>query len=137
MVYRVTTPTVYQLSLDKICTFYGQNNIWTDTGDVNVTYYTNLIGTADGETNIHIIGASPVIVGKNNYRYICGEVTSLTFTPCSSGMCEVIFTSGATATALTLPSEVKMPSWFTIESGYTYEINILNGIYGAVMAWPT
>jgi len=46
-----------------------------------------------------------------------------------------LFTSGSTPTVLTLPNTVKMPEWFEIETNRTYEISILNGVYGAVMSW--
>ena len=43
-----------------------------------------------------VSGTAPVIVAEDNHRYVCGEVTSLSFTPCASGICDVIFTSGST-----------------------------------------
>ena len=80
----------------------------------------------------------PVIVGAANTRYMCGEVTTLSITPPSSGAIDIIFTSGTTPTILTVPSTVKFPDWFdvtTLETNMTYEINILDGTYGAVMSW--
>ena len=65
-------------------------------------------------------------------------MTSLSFTPCVSGICDVRFTSGSTVTVLTLPNTVKMPDWFdatSLETNTIYEINILDGVYGAVMTW--
>ena len=70
--------------------------------------------------------------------YVCGEVTSLNFTPCTSGICDVRFTSGSTVTVLTVPSTVKFPSSFdptALATNTIYEINILDGVYGVVMAW--
>ena len=67
---------------------------------------------------------------------MCGELYTLNFTPCVSGVCEVIFTSGATPTVLTLPDTVRMPTWWTgVEPNTTYEISIVDGVYGAVMSW--
>lgn len=83
----------------------------------------------------HVSGATPTIVGQEGHVYICGEVTSLNFTPSATGLCEVIFTSGATATNLTVPNTVKMPDWFVMEANKTYEISVLEGTYGAVMSW--
>lgn len=83
----------------------------------------------------HVSGATPTIVGQEGHVYICGEVTSLDFTPSATGLCEVIFTSGATATNLTVPNTVKMPDWFVMEANKTYEISVLEGTYGAVMSW--
>lgn len=83
-----------------------------------------------------VTGTAPVIVAEDNHRYVCGEVTSLSFTPCASGICDVIFTSGNLLVAvLTLPSTVKMPEGFEVESNTTYEINILDGVWGSVMSW--
>lgn len=84
-----------------------------------------------------VSGASPTITAQANHRYICGEVTSISITPCASGICDVVFTSGSTVTVLTLPSTVKMPEWWdgTCEANTVYEINVMDGIYGTVMAW--
>lgn len=84
-----------------------------------------------------VTGTAPVIVAEDNHRYVCGEVTSLSFTPCSSGICDVIFTSGSTVAVLTLPSTVKMPDGFEVEANATYEINILDGQWGVYQAWTT
>ena len=86
---------------------------------------------------ITVSGETPTITANANTRYICGTVTSLTFTPPSEGVTEVIFTAGTTVPTLTLPATVKMPEWFTIESGYTYAISIENATYGTVMMWQT
>lgn len=97
----------------------------------------SMIGVSDVEESI-VSGTDPVIVANSNTRYVCGEVTSIDFTPSSSGICDVIFTSGSTPAVLTLPNTVKLPAWFstgTLDADTTYEINILDGIYGVVMAW--
>ena len=82
-----------------------------------------------------VSGTTPSIEAENNHLYICGEVETLSFTPSATGICNVIFTSGATATVLTLPQTVNMPEWFIVQPNTTYEISILNGVYGAVMLW--
>ena len=38
IVYQIDQPIVYQLTLQKVITFLGTNNIWADIGDVTVTY---------------------------------------------------------------------------------------------------
>lgn len=38
LVYAVLTPTTYQLTPQAVLTILGQNNIWADTGDVEVDY---------------------------------------------------------------------------------------------------
>lgn len=85
---------------------------------------------------ITVIGTTPTINAETGARYICGEVTSLTFNPCAFGICDVRFTSGTTPTVLTLPQTVKMPSWWVgTEANKTYEISISDGVYGVVMSW--
>lgn len=72
--------------------------------------------------------------------YICGEVSTLSFTPAATGISDIIFESGSTATVLTVPNTVKFPDWFNataLEPNMVYEISIMNGTYGAVMAWAT
>lgn len=98
----------------------------------------NMLGVIDGGGTISetITGTDPTITAQNNFRYMCGELYTLNFTPCVSGVCEVIFTSGATPTVLTLPDTVRMPAWWTgVEANTTYEISIVDGVYGAVMSW--
>ena len=85
-----------------------------------------------------VSGSNPVIVGVAKHRYVCGEVATISITPPSSGMCDVVFESGSTAAVLTLPNTVIMPDWFVdVEANMIYEINIMDGIYGAVMSWQT
>ena len=91
---------------------------------------------ADGEVEVvTVAGANPTITAESNKRYVCGEVSTLTITPVSSGITDVRFTSGTTATVLSLPQTVQMPEWFSVEASKTYEINIIDGIYGVVMSW--
>lgn len=85
---------------------------------------------------VQVEGTTPTITALSGVRYICGEVATLDITPCESGICDIVFTSGSTATVLTLPSTVKFPDGeFVPEANTTYEISILNGIYGVVVAW--
>jgi hypothetical protein len=84
---------------------------------------------------VHVDGSDPVIVAQPNRRYVCGEVASLTFTPCESGISDVVFSCGGTKTLLTLPQTVKMPDGFDVELNTAYEINIMDGVYAGVMSW--
>ena len=83
-----------------------------------------------------VSGTDPVIVAESGKRYICGEVSSLTFTPASSGACDVIFTSGATATNVLLSANSKMTSDFVVNTNATYELNFLD-LYGVWAKWET
>lgn len=85
-----------------------------------------------------ITGTTPSITGLPNYRYKCGEVSTISITPPSTGTIDVIFSSGSTATTMTVPNTVKWPAWFdatALEANTTYEILITDGVYGAVMTW--
>lgn len=115
----------------------SSNAVGTYT-DSAKTAIKNMLGVIDGGGTISetITGTDPTITAQNNFRYMCGELYTLNFTPCVSGVCEVIFTSGATPTVLTLPDTVRMPAWWTgVEANTTYEISIVDGVYGAVMSW--
>jgi hypothetical protein len=128
-------------------TFYG---LAKAAGDTTQSQSLNAVGTyteeaklairnmidATGESaTITVSGTDPVIQATRNTRYMCGEVLSLSFTPCATGICEVIFTAGSTLPVITLPATVKMPEWFEIETDHTYDISIVDGVYGAVMVW--
>lgn len=91
-------------------------------------------GSSDTET---ITGTDPVIVARDGHRYKCGEVSTISITPPSSGICDVLFTSGTTAAILTVPNTIKWPEWFdptSLETNCIYEINIMDGM-GAVGVW--
>lgn len=115
-----------------------------ETSAENAEAYSNLaeetvrewINEGSGRiVTVAVSGMNPKINAVHNTVYICGEVISLDFTPCVDGVCDVIFTSGTTPTLLTMPDSVKLPKNFTILDNRTYEINILNGIYGVATSW--
>lgn len=84
------------------------------------------------------VGTTPEIQAVENSIWICGEVSTISITPPESGIIDIIFTSGSTPAVLTVPNTVKFPAWFdpdSLDASKTYEINILNGVYGAVSAW--
>ena len=128
-------------------TFYGLAKAAGDTTQSALPYavgtYTeeakvairNMIDATGESASVTVTGTDPVIQANRNTRYICGEILSLDFTPCSSGICEVIFTSGSSVTVITLPETIKMPEWFEVETDHTYEISVVDGVYGAVMVW--
>ena len=112
------------------------------TNAVTLTNYTFALVLQDitdteGVT-VSISDTAPTITAKSGWRYNCtaSAVTELSFTPSASGICSVRFKSGSTATVLTLPNTVKMPSWWTgPEASRTYEISIEDGVYGVVTSW--
>lgn len=98
-------------------------NVWVDVDD-------------DADGVVHVTGTDPVIFADSGKRYVCGEVSTLTFIPCASGICDVVFVSGATPASVSLPEVVKFPGGeFTAEANRTYEINVMDCAYGAVMSW--
>ena len=89
-------------------------------------------------STVAVSGSTPVITAEANHRYVCGTVSTITFTPCASGLCDVLFRSGTSAAVLTVPSGLKWPDWFdptALAASTVYELNVMDGIYGAVMAW--
>ena len=85
---------------------------------------------------VQVSGTTPTITALSGVRYVCGEVSTLDITPCASGICDIVFTSGSTATVLTLPNTVKFPDGELVpEANTTYEINIMDGIYGVYTSW--
>lgn len=114
-------------------------------GDTTQSASANAVGayTEAAKSAIHemlngavaVSGTTPTIVAKSGIRYVCGEVATLDFTPSATGICDVVFTSGATATVLTVPSTIKWANGFdptSLEANTTYEINIMDGIGVAV-----
>lgn len=90
------------------------------------------------EKDITVSGSTPTISAVPNARYKCGEVSTLSFTPCSKGVCEVVFTSGSTATTLTIPNTVKWSDDFdpsSLDASTTYALNILDGTMGVAAKW--
>ena len=136
--FRAILPRIQHAS-----TFYG---LAKAAGDATQSASSNPVGTYTESAksaisemlngSVSVSGTTPTINALPGIRYVCGEVSTLDFTPSASGICDVVFTSGSTPTVVTLPSTVKFPDGeLTIEADTTYEINILDGIYGAVMAW--
>lgn len=84
----------------------------------------------------NVSGTTTSIEAEDHYYYKCGELTALTVTSSpSSGAWSVRFTSGSTATVLTMPNTVVMPDGFDVEASTVYEINVLDN-YALVASWP-
>jgi len=125
-------------------TFYG---LAKAAGDTSQSASSNAVGnyTEDAKSKISemlggsvsVSGTTPTIVAKSGIRYVCGEVATLDFTPSEKGICDVVFTSGATATVLTVPSTIKWANGFdptSLDANTTYELNIMDGL-GVACAW--
>lgn len=87
---------------------------------------------------VTVSGSTPSITGMAGVRYICGEVSAISITPPQSGCIDVVFESGSTPAVLTVPNTVKWMGGFdptSLDADTTYEINILDGVYGVVGSW--
>ena len=84
-------------------------------------------------------GTTVSITAKSGIRYKCGECATLDIVVPASGLFEVDFESGSTATVLTTTgATVTWPAWFDptdLEADTLYEISIQDG-KGLVASWP-
>lgn len=108
----------------------------TDNGESPSTSYLLTHPTP----KVTVSGASVTQALVVDKFYVFGEVSSLTIT-LSSYLADANvheyhfrFTSGSTATTLSLPNSVTMPSGFQVEASKTYEISIVDN-YGTYVAW--
>jgi len=137
--YRPITPPSQHKSV-----FYG---LAKASGDTTQSQSSNAVGTYTEDAksaisemlggSVSVSGTTPTIVAKSGIRYVCGEVATLDFTPSATGICDVVFTSGATATVLTVPSTIKWANGFdptSLEANTTYEINVMDGL-GVAESW--
>lgn len=107
-------------------------------GTYNVTNYASVeVKTAMEKVNV--TGTTVTQELAPNKFYVFGEVTSLTIT-LGTGDSDLAndyhfrFTSGTTATVLSLPQTVNMPTGFAVEASKVYEISIVDN-YGTVTSW--
>ena len=90
---------------------------------------------------VSVSGTTPTITALPGVRYVCGEVATLGITLPDSGIVDVTFESGSTATVLTItpPTGVTL-KWANgfdptaLETDTTYEINIADGL-GVAASW--
>lgn len=102
--------------------------------------YTELGNKADKFAKTTVSGTSVTQELAENTFYVFGEVSALTITLATPADANIVneyhfrFTSGSTATTLSLPNSVNMPSGFQVEASKTYEISIVDN-YGVYTAW--
>lgn len=106
--------------------------------------YTNAAKSAISEMlngAVTVTGTTPTITALPGIRYVCGEVATLDITLPASGIVDVVFESGSTATVLTItpPTGVTLkwansfdPS--SLDANTTYEVNIADGL-GVAATW--
>ena len=91
--------------------------------------------------SVAVTGTTPTIAALPGIRYVCGEVSTLDITLPASGIVDVVFESGSTATVLTItPPTGQTLKWANgfdptaLEADTTYEINIADGL-GVAGTW--
>ena len=141
-VYPLQNPITYKITAEQVTTLLGTNNIWSNRGDVTVTYgaYLETIKELVDKREMREEQVEGTVINLNaepNTRYICGEVATLDITLPASGTCDIVFTSGSTPTVLTVPSTVKWMHGFdptALAADTIYELNITDGL-GVVASW--
>lgn len=96
-------------------------------------------GTAAAYSLVNHGTSNTTFTLQPNTFYVWGTVTELSLTLGTAALgvaSEYVFqfTSGATATTLSLPSSIKWQEDLTIEANKTYQVSILNG-YATVLSF--
>lgn len=129
--------------------FYG---LAKAAGDTTQSASSNAVGTYTESAksaisemlngSVSVSGTTPTINALPGVRYVCGEVSTIDIVTPASGVVDVVFTSGATPTVLTVTPPTGMTmKWANgfdpaaLEADTTYEINIADGVYGVVGQW--
>lgn len=103
-----------------------------DKGDKGTTGDKGADGVYKGITKHTMTTSNTSVTLNPNEVYYFPTMSSLTITlGTATNMFDeyhFFFTSGSTATTLTLPSTVKLPDGFAIEANKTYEISIANNL---------
>ena len=135
-------------SKQHVSTFYGL----TKAAGVDMASSSNTVGTYTESAKsaisdmlngaVQVSGTDPTIVAKSGIRYVCGEVLTLDITVPSTGIIDVVFTSGSSPTVLTITPPTGMTmKWANnfdpaiLEANATYEINIMDGYLGVIGKW--
>lgn len=90
-------------------------------------------GGSGGTVRIEKLSTDTSVELEPNKLYIFPEMSELTITlaePSDTGIANeyhFVFQSGATATTLSIPDAIKIPSGFTVDANKIYEISILEG----------
>lgn len=129
--YAKTTDIPKQLPNPQKLTFTGAVTAEYDgSGAVTVTIPDGS-GGSGGTVRIEKESTDTVVELEPNKLYIFPEMAELTITlaePSDTGIVNeyhVVFRSGATATSLTIPDTVKLPSSFSIDANKIYELSVM------------
>ena len=131
--YAKTTDIPEKLPNPQKLTFAGAVTAEYDgLGAVTVTIPESS-GGSNGTVRIEKLSTDTAVELEPNKLYIFPEVSELTITlaePSDTGIANeyhFVFQSGATATTLSIPDTVKIPSGFSVDVNKIYEISILEG----------
>lgn len=131
--YAKTTDIPDKLPNPQKLTFAGAVTAEYDgLGAVTVTIPESS-GGSGGTVRIEKLSTDTAVELEPNKLYIFPEMSGLTITlaePSDTGIANeyhFVFQSGATATTLTIPDTVKLPSNFSVDASKIYEISILEG----------
>lgn len=101
---------------------------------------TAISGKADKVLRVAMTAADEVVALNPNTLYVFPEMASLAITLATPTDTDIvneyhfIFTSGSTATTLSIPATVNQPDGFTVEANHVYEVSILENNMTA-MSW--
>ena len=137
--YRIIPPAKMSAA-----TFYGLAVAANDTTQSQssnaVGTYTDSAKSAISEMlngSVTVSGTTPTITALPGIRYVCGECATLDITLPVSGIVDVVFESGSTATVLSGLDNVSWANGFDpehLDANTTYEINIADGL-GVAVSW--
>ena len=138
--YAKTTDIPDKLPNPQKLTFSGAVTAEYDgSGAVTVTIPEGS-GGSGGTVRIEKLSTDTAVALEPNKLYIFPEMAELTITlaePSDTGIANeyhFVFQSGATATTLSIPDTVKLPSNFSVDASKIYEISILEGCL-CVQSW--
>ena len=134
--YAKTTDIPKQLPNPQKITFVGSDGAvvaeYDGSGAVTVTIPESS-GGSGGTVRIEKLSTDTAVELEPNKLYIFPEMAELTITLAEPSDTSIVseyhfvFQSGATATTLSIPDTVKIPSGFSVDVNKIYEISILEG----------
>lgn len=112
---------------------YSVQTFRNDLGEVSAS---RMLAMQTGTTKRVVVNeAAAAISPEPDTIYLCGELTGLTVTePPAVGAWMIVFISGETPTATTIPASVLGAETFAAAKNTLYEINVLDG-RAAIGSW--
>lgn len=148
--YTLDTPIETPIPADELAAYRALHTIYPTTTIINsADCWTEMDYVVDTELYIEQLKIPQRIEKTSvdtsaelqpNILHVFPEMTELTLTfaiPTDTTIANeyhCVFTSGATATTLTLPDTIKIPDGFTVEANKIYELSVLEGCL-SYMSW--